>query len=70
MRCAPVRPALDAYYNSLSDEQKARLTLAQPHMRGTGMGRLARAACTLARAHARRRRAARNGGEESEAVRR
>jgi hypothetical protein len=27
-----VRPALDAYYNSLTDEQKARLTLAQPHM--------------------------------------
>ena len=33
-----VRPALDAYYNSLSDEQKARLTLAQPHMGRGGMG--------------------------------
>jgi hypothetical protein len=32
-----VRPAMDAYYNSLTDEQKARLTLAQPHM-GRGMG--------------------------------
>jgi len=32
-----VRPAMDAYYGSLSDEQKARLTLAQPHM-GRGMG--------------------------------
>jgi len=32
-----VRPAMDAYYSSLSDEQKARLTLAQPHM-GRGMG--------------------------------
>ena len=33
-----VRPAMDAYYNSLSDEQKARLTLAQPHMGRGGMG--------------------------------
>jgi hypothetical protein len=33
-----VRPALDAYYNSLTDEQKARLTLAQPHMGRGGMG--------------------------------
>jgi len=34
-----VRPAMDAYYGSLSDEQKARLTLAQPHMgRGGPMG--------------------------------
>jgi len=34
-----VRPALDAYYNSLTDEQKARLTLAQPHMgRGGNIG--------------------------------
>ena len=33
-----VRPALDAYYNSLTDEQKARLTLAQPHMGRPGMG--------------------------------
>jgi LTXXQ motif family protein len=32
-----VRPALDAFYNSLSDEQKARLTLAQPHMGRGGM---------------------------------
>jgi hypothetical protein len=32
-----VRPALDAYYNSLSDEQKARLTLAQPQMGRPGM---------------------------------
>jgi len=32
-----VRPALDAYYNSLTDEQKARLTLAQPHMGRGGM---------------------------------
>lgn len=29
-----VRPALDAYYNSLTDEQKARLTLAQRMGRG------------------------------------
>jgi hypothetical protein len=33
-----VRPAMDAYYNSLTDEQKARLTLAQPHMGRGGMG--------------------------------
>jgi LTXXQ motif family protein len=35
-----VRPALDAYYNSLNDEQKARLTLAQRMGRGGphGMG--------------------------------
>jgi hypothetical protein len=33
-----VRPAMDAYYNSLNDEQKARLTLAQPHMGRGGMG--------------------------------
>lgn len=33
-----VRPALDAYYNSLTDEQKARLTLAQPYMGRGGMG--------------------------------
>ncbi|TMJ02694.1 MAG: hypothetical protein E6G97_11645 [Alphaproteobacteria bacterium] len=33
-----VRPAMDAYYNSLTDEQKARLTLAQPHMGRRGMG--------------------------------
>jgi hypothetical protein len=33
-----VRPALDAYYNSLTDEQKARLTLAQQHMGRPGMG--------------------------------
>jgi hypothetical protein len=33
-----VRPALDAYYGSLTDEQKARLTLAQPHMGRPGMG--------------------------------
>ena len=32
-----VRPALDAYYNSLNDEQKARLTLAQRMGRGGGM---------------------------------
>jgi len=32
-----VRPALDAYYNSLTDEQKARLTLAQPHMGRGGL---------------------------------
>ena len=33
-----VRPAMDAYYGSLSDEQKARLTLAQSHMGRGGMG--------------------------------
>jgi hypothetical protein len=33
-----VRPALDAYYGSLTDEQKARLTLAQPHMGRGGTG--------------------------------
>jgi hypothetical protein len=33
-----VRPAMDAYYATLSDEQKARLTLAQPGMRHRGMG--------------------------------
>ena len=33
-----VRPAMDAFYNSLSDEQKARLTMAQPHMGRGGMG--------------------------------
>ena len=33
-----VRPAMDAYYNSLTDEQKARLTLAQPHMGRMGGG--------------------------------
>lgn len=33
-----VRPAMDAYYNSLTDEQKARLTLAQPHMGRGDMG--------------------------------
>ena len=33
-----VRPAMDIYYNSLTDEQKARLTLAQPHMGRGGMG--------------------------------
>ena len=33
-----VRPALDAYYGSLTDEQKARLTMAQPHMARPGMG--------------------------------
>ena len=33
-----VRPAMDAYYSSLTDEQKARLTLAQPHMGRGGMG--------------------------------
>ena len=33
-----VRPAMDTYYNSLTDEQKARLTLAQPHMGRGGMG--------------------------------
>jgi len=33
-----VRPAMDAYYNTLTDEQKARLTLAQPHMGRGGMG--------------------------------
>jgi LTXXQ motif family protein len=33
-----VRPALDAYYGTLTDEQKARLTLAQPHMGRPGMG--------------------------------
>ena len=32
-----VRPALDAYYGSLTDEQKARLTLAQRMGRGGGM---------------------------------
>lgn len=32
-----VRPAMDAYYNSLSDEQKARLIMAQPHMGRGGM---------------------------------
>jgi hypothetical protein len=32
-----VRPAMDAYYGSLTDEQKARLTLAHQHMR-PGMG--------------------------------
>ena len=32
-----VRPALDSYYNSLNDEQKARLTLAQRMGRGGGM---------------------------------
>ena len=32
-----VRPALDAYYSSLNDEQKARLTLAQRMGRGGGM---------------------------------
>jgi hypothetical protein len=32
-----VRPAMDAYYGSLNDEQKARLAMAQPHMR-PGMG--------------------------------
>ena len=32
-----VRPALDSYYNSLNDEQKARLTLAQRIGRGGGM---------------------------------
>jgi hypothetical protein len=33
-----VRPAMDAYYGLLTDEQKARLTLAQPHMGRGGMG--------------------------------
>jgi len=33
-----VRPAMDAYYGSLSDEQKARLAMAQPHMMRPGMG--------------------------------
>jgi hypothetical protein len=33
-----VRPAMDAYYGSLTDEQKARLTLAQPRMGRGGMG--------------------------------
>lgn len=33
-----VRPAMDAYYGSLSDEQKARLAMAQPHMGRPGMG--------------------------------
>ena len=33
-----LRPAMDAFYGSLSDEQKARLTLMQPRMRGPGMG--------------------------------
>jgi hypothetical protein len=33
-----VRPALDAYYGTLTDEQKARLTMAQPHMGRGGMG--------------------------------
>jgi hypothetical protein len=32
-----IRPAMDAYYGSLTDEQKARLTLAQPHMGRPGM---------------------------------
>lgn len=32
-----VRPALDAYYGTLTDEQKARLTLAQRMGRGGGM---------------------------------
>jgi hypothetical protein len=32
-----VRPAMDAYYGQLTDEQKARLALAQPRM-GRGMG--------------------------------
>ena len=32
-----VRPALDSYYGSLTDEQKARLTLAQRMGRGGGM---------------------------------
>jgi hypothetical protein len=32
-----VRPAMDAYYGSLTDEQKARFTLAHQHMR-PGMG--------------------------------
>ena len=33
-----VRPALDTYYGTLTDEQKARLTMAQPHMGRGGMG--------------------------------
>jgi hypothetical protein len=33
-----VRPAMDAYYGSLNDEQKARLAMAQPHMGRPGMG--------------------------------
>jgi hypothetical protein len=33
-----VRPAMDAYYNSLTDEQKARLTLAQRMGRGMDGG--------------------------------
>jgi hypothetical protein len=32
-----VRPAMEAYYNALSDEQKMRLTLAQRRMQGGGM---------------------------------
>jgi hypothetical protein len=44
-----VRPALDAYYNSLNDEQKARLTLAQRMGVGGMEWRLARAHASLAR---------------------
>ena len=32
-----VRPALETYYNTLNDEQKMRLTLAQRQMEGHGM---------------------------------
>ena len=34
---AHLRPAMDAYYGSLNDEQKARLAMAQPRMMRPGM---------------------------------
>ena len=43
-----VRPALDAYYGSLNDEQKARLTLAQRMGRGGGMEVAAGASACIA----------------------
>ena len=63
-----VRPALDAYYNSLNDEQKARLTLAQRMGRGGGMdgGGCERMHRWRERMHDDGGRPRRMGGEETE----
>jgi hypothetical protein len=62
-----VRPALDSYYNSLNDEQKARLTLAQRMGRGGGMdGGGWRMHRWRERMHDDGGRPRRMGGEESE----
>jgi hypothetical protein len=61
-----VRPALDTYYNSLNDEQKARLTLAQRMGRGMHGGWRERMHRWRERMHEDGGRPRRMGGEETE----